>query len=859
VREYYYRDIPQLSYEYAQALYGRGVRNGDYVAIWAPNSPDWVITCLAALRLGAIVVPLDARSKGAEVLPIIEASKPRVVIAGNRQYVLLSGWQMEPDLVLLDEIATTTDLPGMPQLRNPSPAEPAMIVFTSGSSGASKGVILTHANIVSNIMEVSEAFDVDEDDRWLSLLPLSHMLEFTGGMAAPFNKGATIVYSRLKGAADLLNLMKEEKITIILGTPIVFQTILREITTAIEQLPRSAQLSIALARRVVMQQPALGTLLLNPIQEKFGGEIKFWISGGAPTPVEVVAGLRSFGITLLTGYGLTEASPIVSANTCDANKLDTVGKPIRGVEVRIENPDENGHGEICVRGPNVMAGYFDNIEETSKTLVDDWLHTGDVGILDSDGFLHISGRVKSMIVTPGGNNVFPEELEQVLEQSTNIKEACVFGVHTDKGEEPFAAIVPTEHLLGKPDCDLLMADEIRNQMSGLASYKQLSGWQISEQDLPRTHTGKLRRSEILRMFEQKKMQKSKKRAEKTFEWDDIGKAVCQSVADVMDPAILNAISPSGSNVFAPDVNLTTELALDSFARLALASALEDQFTIEIPEGAIEEAQTIEDLVVLVKCPPTSFAETSTTESTTQRLQVASSQWPAACYKPSHDWPLRSDPMVNTARSILGISVRALLRIYNDFKTEGADRLVIDPPFIVAANHSSHIDTIALCASFPPNLLRLVHPVAAADYFFTDPVRSAFSTYVLNATPFERTGDFESSLQQCEELLRDGKILLIFPEGTRSAGGTMGPLKTGVAYLSIKTGCPIIPAYIDGARNVLPKGTSFPKDSRLKVTFGTPLYPPPGPPDSRSSAELTKRLRQAIETLQAVPTTATVSS
>jgi 1-acyl-sn-glycerol-3-phosphate acyltransferase len=200
-----------------------------------------------------------------------------------------------------------------------------------------------------------------------------------------------------------------------------------------------------------------------------------------------------------------------------------------------------------------------------------------------------------------------------------------------------------------------------------------------------------------------------------------------------------------------------------------------------------------------------------------------------------------------------------MRIYNDFKTEGADRLVIDPPFIVAANHSSHIDTLALCASFPPNLLRLVHPVAAADYFFKDPVRSAVSAYVLNATPFERAGDFETSLQKCEELLHDGKILLIFPEGTRSSSGTMGPFKTGVAYLSIKTGCPIVPAYIDGARNVLPKGAAMPKDSRLKVSFGLPLYPPPGPPDSGSSAALTKKLRQAIETLQAVPSVAGVST
>src|SRR5271170_8347314 len=328
VRSVKYKDLSKLTYRCAQALWSRGVRRGDYIGICANNSPEWVIACIAAFRLGAIVIPLDARSRASEILPIIDHVSPKLILFGEKQYVQHSDRLPQARMELLSRLFETAQHPTLPQLPSPSREDPALIVFTSGTSGASKGVVLTHGNILSNVVTVANAFEVTTDDRLLSVLPLSHMLEFTGGMAGPIHKGATIVYSHLRGPSHLKDLLKFENISVLLATPIVFQTLYAEIESQLEKLPRSAQIKIALTRKLVAQHAALGPLLLRDLHQQLSGKIKFWLAGGAHTPPELVQSLSSLGIKLLTGYGLTEASPIVAANTRTDNKHDGVGRPI---------------------------------------------------------------------------------------------------------------------------------------------------------------------------------------------------------------------------------------------------------------------------------------------------------------------------------------------------------------------------------------------------------------------------------------------------------------------------------------------------------------------------------------------------
>jgi long-chain acyl-CoA synthetase len=859
VREYIYGDLAKLTFIAAQALWQRGLRPGDYLAICADNSPEWVLACIAGWRLGAVIVPLDARSRANEIMPVIDKVDPKLVILGEKQFIQHSQRIPAARAQLLAGLFDNQPGAQLPHLPSPDRKDPALLVFTSGTAGASKGVVLSHGNILSNVVAVANQFSVTAEDRFLSILPLSHMFEFTGGLLGPIYKGASIVYSQLKGPKHLQELLKFEHISVLLGTPLIFETLHEEIEAKFEQLPRSEQLKIALARRIVAQKPQLGSLLLPQVHAELGGNIKFWLAGGAPTSPSLVDSLRSLGIILLTGYGLTEASPIVSASTRDERKSKSVGKPLPGVEVKINNPSKEGTGEILVKGPNVMQGYWRNEEDTSKVLAGSWLHTGDCGYVDNDGYLYVTGRAKSVIVTAGGYNIYPEELEGILLTSPLIKEVCVFGKVGPRGEEACALIVPHESVTHGADRDERIKLELASLFSESASYKRLAAYQIYESPLPRTPSGKVQRSDIIRIFEEaqgKKKKTTKSPADSSMQLDEDGQKVCSLIAQVMDPAILKAILPSGSHAFGPEMSLSEELGLDSFSRLELACRLEQEFSVTVPEGIIQEAQTVKDVIVQIKYLKQygSRLPASTEEEVEPKpasaLPAEWKPWPI-CYIDPSNWPLRDDELTVSMRKALDVALVASLKIYNSFETHGTDRLLLDPPYIVAANHSSHLDTLALLASFPQHLLPIVHPVAAADYFFSDELRSALSTYLLNAVPFDRWGGFQQSLKNCEQLLRKGHVLLIFPEGTRSLDGKLATFKPGVARLSITVGCPIIPAYIEGASTALPKGSLLPKATPLKVTFGVPLYPPLAQPDVSTCQQFTRQLHGAVAALSEV--------
>jgi long-chain acyl-CoA synthetase len=850
VAELRYRELSIWTGKCAGALWAKGVRAGDYVGICADNSPKWVIACVGALSLGAIVVPFDARSRAGEILPIIKQVDPRLILFGEKQYVQTRKEIPDSCAHLLDRLFDA-DQP-VPQLKSSSREDPALVVFTSGTSGASKGVVLTHGNIISNNIAVEDAFPVSVDDRFLSVLPLSHMLEFTAGMIVPINKGATIVYSQLKGPRHLKELLKIERISILVATPVVFQSISDDIESRLEKLPKPAQANISIMRPLILQNPELGQLLLKGLHRELGGKIKYWISGGASTSAELVSSLRSLGIWVLTGYGLTEAAPIVTANTKKNNKTGSAGRPVAGTKVKIINPDASGSGEILVQGPNVMQGYWNNPEATEAAMEDGWLHTGDSGFIDRDGHLHITGRIKSVIVTAGGYNVYPEELEQALAKSRLIKEICVFGKPGQRGEEVCALICPQESLACLPERDERLKTEINTALKNLADYKRLSSYQIYEKELPRTPSGKIRRGEVLRLFEQAQSLRTSSRkpedGRSALSADEL--KVHELIGATIDPDILQKVS-AGTRIFARDLNLSGELGLDSFSRLELACRLEQEFSISVPENAIQEALTVSDIVTLVRFRTELADIPANNAKKTEAIQCWPGDWqpwPVAYCEPT-TWPLRDDPFVRGGRIAIDLFLQIAIRVYNQFKTVGAEHLRMKPPYIVAANHTSHLDFLAILASFPQELLPIVHPVAAADYFFADKVKSALSTYLLNAVPFDRFGRFEESMKTCEELLRSGHILVIFPEGTRSADGKIASFKPGVAHLSMTVGCSIIPAYIKGAHEILPKGSLMPKPCPLSVSFGPPLQPPLAEPNVRTCQELTRKLREAVIALK----------
>ncbi|MCD6399369.1 AMP-binding protein, partial [candidate division WOR-3 bacterium] len=388
-----------------------------------------------------------------------------------------------------------------------SPDDIASIIFTSGTTGISKGVVLSHYNFLSDAILAEELLNLQEEDIFLSVLPIHHTFEFTADFLDPIVRGNTIVYARSLKSKELLEDLKDSKATMLLGVPLLFEKLYTGIM-------KKLKMESALKRFLINYGMKKGkrdahrnnnvpvrNFVTNMLLEKAGlSSLRVMIAGGAALRPDVEEGIRAMGIGIVQGYGLSEASPIVTINPPDRPKVGSIGLPIPGIEVKIFEPDREGIGEIIVRGPIVMKGYYRNIEETRKTIVDGWLHTGDMGYKDNDGYFYITGRKKSLIVTPGGKNVFPEEIEYKLVSQDLISEALVYGVYNEEkqGEEIKAVIYPEYENIDCPEenteCyENMIKEVVREINDGSPNYKRITHVEIRRDEFIKTTTRKIKR------------------------------------------------------------------------------------------------------------------------------------------------------------------------------------------------------------------------------------------------------------------------------------------------------------------------------------------------------------------------------
>ncbi|MBJ6725899.1 AMP-dependent synthetase/ligase [Geomesophilobacter sediminis] len=373
-------------------------------------------------------------------------------------------------------------------------SDTAVILYTSGTTGRSKGAMLSHGNIISNIEAVSAHFGLDQTIHTLSYLPINHVFELVAGVLLPLYMGGRVSFAEsIKKLGDNL---AEVQPTFLLGVPAVYKMILERIRKNVQAKAVSRLMfAVPLGRRLVKRK----------VQQAFGAGTIF-VSGGAALDPAIAAGLMEFGIPIYQGYGITETSPVISAEQPGRMRLGTVGRVISEVEVKIDAPNEEEIGEILVRGPNVMLGYFNNRDATNDVLRDGWYHTGDLGAIDADGYLRICGRVKNLIVTPNGKNVYPEEVENELLKSPFIAEVMVYGHKIEPmAEEVRAEIFPNQDELdayaqkhGKgrltlKDVEELLKGEVQTAGKGLADYKRVKRFTIREEEFPKTATRKIKR------------------------------------------------------------------------------------------------------------------------------------------------------------------------------------------------------------------------------------------------------------------------------------------------------------------------------------------------------------------------------
>lgn len=506
----------------------RGVGVGSRVGLQGENRPEWAVAYLAILAAGAVVVPLDAQLKEQEVGEILATSGAKHCVASARLMPVSEAVRTERlhslDLISLDASA---ELPSLEEAlrrfpdaraaeRRASPRDLAVLIFTSGTTGQAKGVMLSHENILSNVECVARTFEFGPGDRFLSVLPLHHTFESTGGLLCPLRVGASIHYARSLDSKSLREDMRSSACTLFLGVPLLYEKLLTAVHRGIAEAPlarrllANALLGITRLTRLTTGI-RLGRRLLRPLRERAGlGAIRIFVTGAAPLAEDVFWGFIDLGWPVLEGYGLTETSPVVAANRPQRPKPGAIGWPLPGIDVAIDDPDAEGNGEILVRGPNVMLGYFGNPEATAEVMRDGWFRTGDLGQLLDDGRVRITGRLKNMIATAAGKKIYPEEIEAQIRNSPWVLEIVVAGGRDARGEreEVHAHVYPNlpaleahAQTLGRTLDDAFVEEIIRKDVEArcapLAAYKRVKKVIVRKGEFPKTTTGKIRRQGFL--------------------------------------------------------------------------------------------------------------------------------------------------------------------------------------------------------------------------------------------------------------------------------------------------------------------------------------------------------------------------
>ena len=469
----------------AGRLRQHGISQGDVVSLMSPNSPEWGIGALAAWRVGAVLAPVHIGNSDGDILKQLDALNPKLILTHDADSKVKDVSYPLMNLEIGSEFAEQES-----QIPNNSlSSEESLRIYTSGSTGTPKIVRLSHRNISTNVVACSKIVKIDHSDRFLSLLPLSHTFELVGGMLLPLYSGSSIVLPKVLTAQEVLAAMLEEGVSVVLAVPRLF----RNIKNGMEKKFRDGSFLLRGYIALLAVLPlGLRCKLNAPIRKKLSPNLRYWVSGGSRLDPRIAQFFRKLGISLRQGYGLTETSPVTCVQEAFPANYDSVGYAIQGVEVKIDEPDEFGSGEVLVKGENVMLGYSDE-ELTKEVMKGEWFRTGDLGRLDASGNLSLTGRIKRLIVTEAGKNVYPEELETLLERYDGVKEAGVIEIN-QRPAVVFAMENPSS-------CASMAKDILKDFNSKASAHNQITRFAVIE-DLPRTPLGKTALAELNGVFEE---------------------------------------------------------------------------------------------------------------------------------------------------------------------------------------------------------------------------------------------------------------------------------------------------------------------------------------------------------------------
>ncbi len=889
-----YAELRRQAESVARWLTENGLESGSRIAILADNHPRWVAAYLGTIAAGGAAVPLDTAFSADQVTKLLKDSGSSLLFCDAKH--LPVAWQVsteaEVKIVLTDAAlagggaratpsaeppsAWTGQSPGPTQavalqsvpiqamltqaaadsvvadldsifLAGPGNFTPlavssddlAALLYTSGTTADPKGVMLTHANLMGEAEAVFGWAQIGPEDALLGILPLFHALAQMANLLLPLACGARVVYLETLNTTELLRALRERQITAFAVVPQFFYLIHERIFKEVSQRGKLAQWALRammaitrLARRFGWNT---GKIFFRPVHRMFGGKMRYLVTGGSRFDPQIGRDFHTLGIDVLQAYGLTETSGGAFATHPDDNVIGSVGKPLRGVEARIADPQpqEDGGpaaGEVVIRGPIVMQGYWNRPDATAAVLREGWLYSGDLGYFDAGGNLFITGRKKEIIVLSNGKNLYPEEIEAHYLRSPYIKEICILGLEGKPGDgfsdRLHAVVVPDFQVLKERkivNTKQVIRFDIESLSAQLPSTKRILSYEIWQEDLPRTTTRKLKRFEIEKRV---RAQREKTRAAEDDLPAEHGLGA-EELAWLEQPdvhrglALVRGAAKTPSGIIRPGDNLELDLGLDSMQRVELLAALEEELGGDVDEARISEIYTVRELVDAVR-------QSAGAGKTGAATRAAFASWKRILEEEPSDPEVlalgKRKPVMEAFWYLLFRLVQLLALDRFSLQVRGLDKLPPAGPYILCPNHQSFLDGPILGSVVPWPVFRELFAVGTSEIFGSGFMRhlARWLRIVVvdpdaNLIPAMRAGAYG---------LRRGRILILYPEGERSIDGTPKAFKKGAAILSVHLQVPAIPVAIEGFHDAWPRGKPFQKFVPLKMTFGDPIYPPP---------------------------------
>ena len=813
-----YQELADRSEASAQCFLHEGIARGERVGIMAKPSIEAITAALGVLRAGAVLMPIDSQLDSPTLQHIVSDGTPRLLCVDAEHRDRLTGLagKRTPRLLTLDAIGEHFENSGTLSLLSPN--DPAILFYTSGTSGPPKGVPLTNRNIAFELETIAKAHFLKDTDRLLLPLPLHHVYPLVIGLFVPLSMGLTVILPASVTGPELLEAIHDGDASVIIGVPRLYGALHEGIVRSVKDrggmtATGGAALLWLLTRLRRHFGIRAGKLLLRSLHKRLGPRLRVLANGGAALDRNLFVGLEALGWKTAIGYGLTETSPILTLSVPGKSRPASAGLVAKGVELRIDTsaaPEgaPKGLGEVLARGPNVFGGYRNLEGMTAAAFTGDgWFRTGDLGYFGRGGHLYLLDRLSTVIVTGSGENVQPDEVEAVYEQHPSIRE---IGVLQHEGKlvaviVPQAAAIAAEGLGVEEGVRVAVGTQSRL----LPSYKRITGYAVTRQEIPRTRLGKIRRPLLPEHYRQAQ-EAGRKATMKPLSLDKMSesdRALLGNPAALKVWEILSHRFPNRS--LTPDTQPRFDLGVDSLGWLELTLEIRSRTGVEIDEQAVASIDTVRDLL------------RQTAEQSQRGAPVRADPFdhPEEALKPEQRrWLEPLTVLQRISRLGLYLVNRAVLRAYFRLSVDGLDNLRRAGQCIIAPNHVSYIDSFVLGAAIPYGILLRTAWAAGVEVAFRNRLNQCVSR-LAGALPIEHGMGARSDMALAAAAIDRKKSIIWYPEGRRATDTTGLHFRPGIGLLLQRKPLPVVPALIQGTDRAMPIGTAIPRPAHVRVTFG----------------------------------------